>query len=377
MNNSWDFEKLKIDPYEPCPCGSNKKFKFCCYQKAREAKHKKKGNNYSVNWINHIAYKMWEDADFEICLGFDKDKCKPLIKEAHTIQNNRILNRIAENGHLYKIESKYTDDGFVPFFKKISRNKASTFLGFCEYHDTKIFEPIEKRDYCQDAIQNFLFAFRAFAFEYHKKHRLQHHLQSSFKMYPESAFDLVWLNTYRVNQLDIIDYEKNYEIFKREYVSKKFDTFRTIYRKLNYEVEFAASGCFAVQYDLNGKLMNDIYFDKSDNKMPSIYVNIYPIESGTNIILSYHLDDDNVYGEYFNQLENLTIDELVNYLNYLIIEYTENVYFSPPLIEKMTDKQKESLLRSFSSSVNLLEKLNLILEGNYYQFNIFKSSTFN
>jgi uncharacterized protein YecA (UPF0149 family) len=25
----------KIDPYEPCPCGSDKKFKFCCYQKTR------------------------------------------------------------------------------------------------------------------------------------------------------------------------------------------------------------------------------------------------------------------------------------------------------------------------------------------------------
>jgi len=26
--------RMKIDPYSPCGCGSGKKFKFCCYQKA-------------------------------------------------------------------------------------------------------------------------------------------------------------------------------------------------------------------------------------------------------------------------------------------------------------------------------------------------------
>ena len=29
-------ELPKIEPYSPCPCGSGKKYKFCCYQKARE-----------------------------------------------------------------------------------------------------------------------------------------------------------------------------------------------------------------------------------------------------------------------------------------------------------------------------------------------------
>ncbi|MDD2600471.1 MAG: SEC-C metal-binding domain-containing protein [Kiritimatiellae bacterium] len=29
--------KSEIGPYSPCPCGSGRKYKFCCYLKAKEA----------------------------------------------------------------------------------------------------------------------------------------------------------------------------------------------------------------------------------------------------------------------------------------------------------------------------------------------------
>ena len=34
--------ELKIEAYEPCPCGSEKKFKFCCYSKAKASQPKNK-----------------------------------------------------------------------------------------------------------------------------------------------------------------------------------------------------------------------------------------------------------------------------------------------------------------------------------------------
>ncbi|MCM3711062.1 SEC-C domain-containing protein [Sporosarcina luteola] len=367
--------ELQIDPYEPCPCGSDKKYKFCCYQKAREEMHKNREElSHSDDRLNHMAQQRWGEADFEVCFGFDKEKCKPLIKGAHSIQNNRVLNRISKDGHLYHIGSKLTKSGPYPILKKISRNKASKFFGFCDYHDTEIFKPIELKDYSQEPIENYLFAFRSLTLEYHRKIRVLNQLRDNFKSFPSATLDPMSVNFYRTALLDFEDYSKDYNSFKKDYLERNFNGLRTVYRKLDFEIGFATSSAFTVQYDYKGKQINDIYFDKSVDKMPSIYVNVYPIESGTNIIISYLVEDESVYKDYFDQLESLTNEELVSHLNFLIIEYTENVFFSPELVEAMTEKEEDSLLRSFASSLDILEKFKLELEQNYFKFNLFHNS---
>lgn len=368
-----EIEKNKIDAYELCPCGSEDKFKFCCYQKAREARHKEIAEyKYSEQRINHMARLEWEKADFKTCLGFNTEECSSVIKEAHSIQNNRFLNRISKDGHVYQISGEISKKkGHHAVFKKISRNKASTFFGFCDYHDTELFKPIELREYTGEPIQNFLFAFRASALEYHRKQRLLNNIRNLFKKFPAGMLDPIMVNTYRVTVLDVEDYAKDYNLFKENYLMGNFEILRTISRTLDYEVEFTTSSAFAVQFDYTGKEINDIYHDKSENKMPSIYVSVYPIENQTVIVLSHLLSDNKVYKEYFDQLDGLTNEEFTQHLNYLIIEYTENVFFSPNLVDRMTNKQKDSLLRSFVSSVNVFEKMELLLEQNYYKFNLF------
>ena len=373
MFSKIEIEKNKIDPYELCPCGSAIKFKFCCYQKAREARHKESAESkYTDQRINHMARKNWEKADFKTCMGFNKDECNSVIKGAHSIQNNRFLNRISKDGHVYQIKGEISQQkGPFSTFNKISRNKASTFFGFCDYHDTELFKPIEQIEYTEEPIQNFLFAFRSTALEYHRKQRLLNNIREIFKDFPAATLDPMLVNMYRVALLDVDDYAKDYIHFKNEYEKGEFKNLRTVCKVLDYEVEFTASSAFTVEYDYNGKQMNDIYHDKSDNKMPSIFVSVYPIENKTIIILSHLLSDKDIYEEYFNQLEELTNEEIVQHLNYMIIEYTENVFFSPDLIERLTDRQKDSLLRSFSSSVNFYERFELAIEQNYYKFNIF------
>lgn len=368
-----EIEKNKIDAYELCPCGSKKKFRFCCYQKAREARHKESAESkYTDQRINHMARQNWEKADFKTCMGFDKNECNSVIKGAHSIQNNRFLNRISKDGHVYQIKGEISKQkGPYTIFNRISRNKASTFFGFCDYHDTELFKPIELTEYKEEPIQNFLFAFRASALEYHRKQRFLNNLHDNFKKFPAAMLDPISVNMYRVALLDIQDYENDYNQFKTEHEKGEFENLRTVCKVLEYEVEFTTSSAFTVQYDYNRKQINDIYHDKSDKKMPSIYVSVYPVEDKTIIILSYHLSDKDIYEEYFNQLEGLTNEEIVQHLNYIIIEYTENVYFSPDLVDRMADEQKDSLLRSFSSSVNILEKFELSIEQNYYTFNIF------
>ena len=59
-----------------------------------------------------------------------------------------------------KIEeiTKKIEKEIEPEFKKMSRNKASTFFGFCDYHDTEVFKPIELVPYQNTPERHFLMA---------------------------------------------------------------------------------------------------------------------------------------------------------------------------------------------------------------------------
>ncbi|PGC57842.1 hypothetical protein COM24_05600 [Bacillus toyonensis] len=363
---------MKFEAYESCPCGSGRKFKFCCYQKARTVKYAKHEKiDYPDSRLNHIMNKSWEQSDFKTCFAFNKERCEGLIKGAHSIQNNRILNRVSDDGHVYHIRGKVEKSELKPVFKRLSRNTASTFFGFCNYHDTVFFKPIEQQEYNQEPIQNFLFAFRALTLQYHNKNRELFLLQNHFKEFPDLMLNGEDVYRYRLALLDISDCAKQYEIFNNNYMKSNFERVRTLYRKLDFEVNFASSASFAVRNDLKGNTINEVYTNIKTEKMPLIFITIYPIENGTNILLSYHQDDDVIYREYFDQLEKLTINDLLKHLNFLLIEYTENIFFKPSWIDSMVDKQKESILGSFESSGDLDRKMDLILSGNYYEFDLF------
>ncbi|MCY8685629.1 SEC-C domain-containing protein [Bacillus spizizenii] len=370
-------EDLKFEPYEPCPCLSGKKFKFCCYQKARNFKQKSLSElNYSESRIQYEMSKLWDETDFKTCFGFKKEECGDLIKSAHSIQNNRILNRISDENHVYQISHRISkDEGITTEFKRISKNKASTFFGFCDFHDTELFKPIELKDYENEEIQNFLFAFRALSIEMHKKIRRLESLRNISKKYPNKLIDPFFVYNFKQAELDIRDFKSDYEKFKRGYIENNFSNIKTLFRKLPFEINFAVSTSFAVNEDLNGNTLNEIHNIDKNLVLPSIYLNIYPIEGGTNIIISYFLDNDDVYGEYFNQLEHLNDKEFVEYLNFLIIEYTENIFFRPNFIENLNEEQKYSLLKSFESSFFPLEKFELLYEDNYYNFDLFSRDT--
>lgn len=367
----------KFDPYGPCPCDSGKKFKFCCYPKAMEAKNNKSRKalyeEYSDGRINHELHKQWEDTDFKTCFGFDEEKCVREIKNAHSIQNNRILNKISVNNHVYRFSNKVTKRDIEVELKKVSKNKASTFFGFCDFHDTELFKPIELREYNEEPLQDFLFAFRALCLESHKKARELEVRKNIFRKRPELMVDRASVFQYQVSCLDIEDYTESRELFKQDYFNNDFSKIRTLYRKLDFEIEFATSSAFAIQHDIYGNEIQDIYSLREDISM--IYVNVYPVDGGTNILLSYRIDQDLKFEEYFKQLETLTDQKLMQHLNRLIIQYTENIFLSPNFVESLTERERVSLTDTIQSSINLTKRFDLILDDNYFNFNLFNKST--
>ena len=110
---------------------------------------------------------LYRECKFKECVFIDHSSCSKKVIKVHSIQKNKILNHIAENGMVV-----FADGQKILFtyeFEKIGINSALTFFGFCNYHDAKIFSEVENKEYAGSIEQNFLHAYRACALEYVKR----------------------------------------------------------------------------------------------------------------------------------------------------------------------------------------------------------------
>ncbi len=366
-------KQFELDPYEECPCGSEKKFKFCCFEKARSAQKisEPHSHNYTDGRLKNMLMNFWEDTDFRDCFISD-DQCKGEIKSAHSIQNNRILNRISEDGHVYTIEATINHSEIEPEFKKMSRNKASTFFGFCDYHDTEVFKPIELVPFQNTPEQHFLLAYRGFCVAYHKVIRKMNTIRNSAKQFPESLLNPVTVNMYRVAQLDMKDDKIEFNNFTDDLRNKNYSCLETFSYTLNHEVNFAVSSCFAISEDMNSKPLQDIHDLNEDVLIPRALVNIFPIEGKTVIILSYYKIFEEIYGILFEQLRNSTEHNLLHYLSYIIFNGTEDVYYRLSSIESLDSKTKKSMIESYTSYLNPFHEIDLLYSDLHFNFNLFE-----
>ena len=80
---------FKIFNNEDCPCGSGKKFKECC---------KGKPDQQPVISKKPLEVQIMEQmrkAMVKCCMYPDQSNCKGEIKNAHALQNNKIISLLA------------------------------------------------------------------------------------------------------------------------------------------------------------------------------------------------------------------------------------------------------------------------------------------
>ena len=112
--------------------------------------------NNKVKMIEFSTFysEIHKGCKFKECVFPERNKCTKII-QAHSIQKNKILNHIATNGYVKSydnIKSLFTRD-----LELIGIKNASTFFGFCNFHDTILFSEIENNDYNESKEQNFLY----------------------------------------------------------------------------------------------------------------------------------------------------------------------------------------------------------------------------
>ena len=236
---------------------------------------------------------------------------KIIVSAAHSIQNNGVLSKIVENGH---VMSYALDKGEFEG-KELGKNHASIFWGFCNTHDA-IFKPIEIAPYTRTPEQHFLFAYRGFVVASHKKIEVSN-----------------WIN-YGI-QYDN-DIKENRKIFDNAILSNDFSGIETHVFELPAFYPIAVSSSFYLDFDFEG---NPIMH--SDNRMENIFVTLLPTNNKTYFLLSYFQQDKNLYeylAEQLTKRNNLKSD-----ITMLIAAHTENIYFNPTYYKTFIKKYEKEL----------------------------------
>lgn len=91
----------------------------------------------------------------------------PAIR-AHSIQNRQTITLLEQDNHVFAWQPRFSQDGPEIALRRIGRNDASTFAGFCNQHDTELFKPLDTKPLdAADREQFFLLAYRGITCELH------------------------------------------------------------------------------------------------------------------------------------------------------------------------------------------------------------------
>lgn len=326
---------MKIGRNELCPCGSGKKYKRCCLIKTEEQRLAEAFTTSMQNIKNEARIKR--------CLHPNQNECSGKIVKAHAIQNNRILNKIAENGMILTLDG--TSHYMFQTSEIKGRGAATTFTGFCSYHDKTLFQDIEDKDFTGSKKQIFLLTYRTMAWHYHKKQEQTNaaciHFEKMFKQGYDLAKSDDFIEYLTGLKLGLADNEREKDIFDEALLNEQYGVISSWTWEIPYEISSAVSMMTELEHDIYGKRINDL---EKDIDVKNIYLNIFPAKGKSFCIWSWLSIYDNAYKGFTEQFSKLDSRDRENYFNNKLPRWTDSIVISPRLWKKWGPGIQEALI---------------------------------
>lgn len=326
---------MKIGRNAPCPCNSGKKYKKCCLRKSEEQR--------LAEALMEASAAARKKGHIKQCLHPKKDECSETIIKAHAIQNNKILNRISENGCLITL------DGISNLMFQAAQSKGrkttTIFTGFCSHHDKVLFQEIEDREFTATPKQIFLLTYRTMAWHYHKKQEdaLQNQLLRQLmtdKGFPPRFSEENSLLLEGIS-LGLSDNETKKNIFDKALLSCNYEIVDSLIWEIPYEVQIAVSMQYEPSFDLKGKRIGN--YEDHSQYLRSIYLNIFPSDGKSFCVWSW-LSADKDMANFARQFMDLETKDRESFLNNNLPAWTDSIVISPILWRKWGDPIQQGLI---------------------------------
>lgn len=322
---------------DPCVCGSGSKFQGCCQGLSQMDVIRKTKKIFFANLMREASIKK--------CLYPDTSECSEKVIRAHSLQNNRILTALSEDGEVFMIKPSYNEE--VSELERVGRGAATTFTGFCGKHDKEVFAPIEDRIYEPgNREQEALFAFRALSKEWHSK--LVVNKVMEVIGIPHPALMALQFG----NELGLKDLEKDALLFRDILLGRQFEEIQTTRLVLDTPCEIAVSSAVTLPYDFEGKELP--HFKGQDWVNPEIlFITIFPQEGKTYALFSYGAASTDTFRFLETQLLSKESASLRELLTRLVVHNCENLVLSPRLLKRKGKEFEEQLISEFRKAITL------------------------
>jgi len=338
----------KIDRNDKCWCGSGIKYKKCHLNRDKKQRP-------SIEEARKVYKKTFSK---KYCLHpeANSNTCKGGIVKAHSIQWGCGLSCIAEDNHVYRLMPKvtYSPPSYSIEVERIGINDASTFNGFCNFHDNNTFRQLEKYSFEASIDQIFLLAYRAQCREIFMKERQHEMLPHMHEM--DKGRDL---SEQREMQEYIACYGAGVALgmttSKKQKAKYDYALLNNDYSEMIYYViffdnkpELLCSGASILETDFLGRGYNQL--GRNDIDQEEVTFSIIPTEKGLAVVFAW-LDRGKDTQTFFSSLSSLGEGNLPNAIVRYAFEYYENTYFSPRWWNSLNSITQEAIRRKFSSGI--------------------------
>lgn len=331
---------MKIKDNELCPCGSGKLYKECCKGKQAKLNPSKKPAEVQIMEKMRVSMK-------KCCMHPDTDNCKGKIKAAHALQNNKIISLLAgTERHVYMMNARkqpllipLQNGDTVPIIEmsRTSANDATTETCFCDYHDNIAFAIIEKAapDFDETSKEmKFVYAYKAFVFEYYKQWMAFDIFRKCFKDNPQAFIQADMIGMYRMLELKMKEFEPIKAHFDSQIMTGTYNGVHTCAVKIPEQIHFADYAFIAPDYDMNGRKIKHTI----KSIMHRIAITVFPEANQSWVLMSCLESEKSVYEKLFAQIEAAPMEKLKFYLNMILPLYSENMVLSSALWKSWSEE---------------------------------------
>lgn len=355
-----------------CWCGSGIKYKKCHLNRDTQEPIQK----------GKIFKQLNSFYDQKFCSAPDsiKHECTKKIIKAHSISKSSSLKAIAKDGHVLTTfgSTVYSENNFKIELKRIGINQASTFTGFCSFHDSSLFSPIENKDFEITELNCFLVAYRAIAREFFVKERVSDIfdlIKNSDKgksLSEQKGIQSLYRYFNSNNDLTKGDLKYIKEKFDSCLESKEFSSINHIVFTLKSVPKVMTSAVVGPTVDFQGRLIQT--FSNNPSQIPdNLIINAFSSNGIGYIVLSWLETHKKSCINLYQSL--MKTDSPSDSLTLFIFAMVENIYLSEDWWFHLEENNRKTLINTFSQGITTPTYNDVLITKNIFgAFNIIKTT---
>ena len=294
--------------------------------------------------ISEIQKEIYDKIKPKVCVICKKEISSPCI--SHSIPKF-ILKNISSNGSLYTSNSFFD----IPFIDKMKGiKKAGVFRKICRDCDNAKFKEYETPENHQKGISNIMLyqiAIKILLNNIYTREAGIELILSGIETFTSDVISkLLALRNIQshINAETMTIAEENKRLNILLNSSPNATRYKIIFNEtLPYVVPYAFQDEIVLVSDMRGRSINNIFSTDIKTSMQSIKICIFPLEKETFIIVFRDIKDKK-YNSFERQFSNLSLNDKLGVINYIIFLYSEKQFLS----NKVNNQIFESSIKKYS-----------------------------